>query len=220
MIKRMAIMAALLAASGTAGASGWTWRVEITNVTKKQAFTPILAATHYGGVGMFELGDPASEALEIMAEGGDIGPLTAKLEAAGHRVTDLQTNGAVLPPGHSITLTLRGHPGQRLSLAGMLIPTNDNFVGVDGVFLPLFGSEKIEALAYDAGTEANDQDCANIPGPPTVCTGEGYSPVRDDVDFVHVSNGFHELGEGALSPAEYDWRNPVAIVKIARIRGW
>lgn len=226
MIRKLTISTACLTLSAAVSAdSGLRWQVEVTNVTLGQTFTPLLAATHYSGVDMFEPGKQASTELAMLAEAGDIGPLTAVLEGAGHQVTDIQTNGALLGPGESITLTIAGRPGQRLSLAGMLIPTNDTFVGVDSVFLPLYGGTTVHALAYDAGSEANDQNCTNIPGPR--CGGAGLSPGMNEGDegFVHVSNGFHELdGEHAdgeiLSPAQYDWRNPVAIVKIHRVRGF
>ncbi len=222
---RWTTAAALLAVSGVAaadGGGGARWQVEITNVTQAQTFTPILAATHYGSVDMFEVGETASQPLADLAESGDIGPLSAVLESAGRAVGDYETNGGLLGPGESVKLTLRGRPGQYLSLAAMLIPTNDTFVGVDSTFLPLYGSKTLYALAYDAGSEANDQNCLNIPGPR--CGGAPHSPPADsDEGFVHVSNGFHLLestGEGeVLSPATYDWRNPVAIVEIRRVYG-
>jgi hypothetical protein len=223
MMKRTTAAVALLLTGGTAAAA--TWQVEITNVTPAQLFTPILAATHYGSVDMFEPGAPASEALEAIAEGGDIGPMTQILELAGRQVGDIETNGALLAPSESVTLMLKGRPGQRLSLAGMLLPTNDTFVGVDSVFLPAYGELVVHALAYDAGTEANDQSCAHIPGGAN-CAGEAISaPAATDEGFVAVSNGIHNLGtvDGMgyeiIQPAHYDWNNPVAIVKITRVYG-
>ena len=74
--------------------------------------------------------------------------------------------------------------------------------------------------AYDAGTEDNDQSCANIPGPR--CGGEGFVSGGGE-GFVHISNGFHDLGDtdenGAevLGPATYDWRNSVARITVKRI---
>ncbi len=77
--------------------------------------------------------------------------------------------------------------------------------------------------AYDAGTEANDQSCANIPGPR--CGGEGYNgePGEGDEGFIHIGNGFHDLGDtdsnGAevLGPFTYDWRNSVARIIVRRM---
>lgn len=200
---------------GTAAAH--TFEVEITNVTPGQTFTPLLVATHYGRIDFFEPGMPASDELAILAEAGDTGPLTAVLEAHDKLVGGIANSGGLLSPGHTVTLEVRGWSGQRLSIAGMLIPTNDTFVGVDSVFLPLNGETTIEAIAWDAGSEANDQSCAHIPGP--LCGGEGASaPADGDEGFVHVSNGFHELGDDVLGPAKYTWNNPVAIVTIRRKR--
>ncbi len=211
---------ALLLLSGAAAAA--KWQVEVTNVTPGQTFTPLIAATHYSRIQFFEPGQPASDEIATLAEAGDIAPLQAVLESKGHLVGDIADSGGLLMPGQTATLELWGRPGQRLSLAGMLIPTNDTFVAVNSEFLPLHGEKTIEALAWDAGSEANDQNCLNIPGPR--CGGAALSPpAADDEGFVHVSNGFHALGASdnggeVLTPAAYSWNNPVAIVSIRRVR--
>lgn len=70
--------------------------------------------------------------------------------------------------------------------------------------------------AYDAGTEADDELCAHIPGPPTVCGGEGFNPSQEgDVNFLHIHAGIHGVGD--LSAATFDWRNPVAKIVISRV---
>jgi hypothetical protein len=109
-----------------------------------------------------------------------------------------------------------------ISAAGMLIPTNDTFFAVNGARLPLFGTVTMTVPAYDAGSEANDQNCLNIPGPR--CGGAGSSPGVNpgDEGFVHIGNGFHDLpadpaGGEILTPRVYDWRNPVALITIRRI---
>lgn len=210
--------------SGAASADDYdlTYAVTITNITRGQTFTPQLVTTHNPRVELFELGAPASEALEVLAEDGGTGPLMDVLSGAGSRVSDVEVNAALLPPGESVTLTLTTNRSARnLSLAAMLIPTNDAFVAIDSFWLPLFGNRTIFAQAYDAGTEMNDQNCANIPGPR--CGGEGFNPAGGE-GYVHVSNGFHELGRTdasdneILGPAVYDWRNPVAKVMIRRVR--
>jgi hypothetical protein len=211
-------MLALSGLSGTAFAA--RWQVEITNVTPGQTFTPFLVAAHYGNKDLFEVGQPPTPELAMLAEGGDTGPLSAMIE---DRWNEVQTVPGLLGPGQSVTVDVNGRPGQRLSIAAMLVPTNDTFIGVDGVFLPLYGETVIEALAYDAGSEPNDQNCAHMPGPG--CGGAGYSPepTAGDEGFVHVSNGFHDLGSTddagntILSPVHYSWNNPVAVVRIRRV---
>jgi hypothetical protein len=218
-MNRIALAAASLALSGAAHAH--RWEIEITNVTPGQTFTPILVANHYGSSDAFALGQPASEALATLAEGGDTGPLGAQIAARGG--AQVRTLDGLLEPGHMITTTIEGRPGQRLTLAAMLIPTNDTFFAIDSVFLPLQGERTVWALAYDAGSERNDQNCAHIPGPR--CNGVGVSPVptAGDEGFVHVSNGFHDLGtmdamgNEILSPVQYSWNDPVAVITIRRI---
>lgn len=119
----------------------------------------------------------------------------------------------VLAPGASQTVTIEGNSGDLLTLMAMLIPTNDAFVALDAVPLPAAGTMSTTAVVYDAGTEPNDELCANIPGP--VCGGEGDSPDVDGEGFVHVHSGIH--GGGDLAVANYDWRNPAAKVTIRRL---
>lgn len=221
-----AVAALAFTATPAVADRGVYYEVTITNITQGQTFTPLLLATHKPSVGLFEVGDKAGVELEMLAESGATGPLAEALKNAGRAVGDIEEGDSLLVPGDSITFKLRGDPRRQfLSLAAMLIPTNDTFVALDTVRLPWRGSTRYYARAYDAGTEANDQSCANMPGPR--CGGEGYSPVPGpgDEGFVHVGNGFHELGNEdadgfeVLGPATYDWRNPVAKVTIVAKRG-
>ena len=220
------LVAIVLAAIALPGYADYVrkYQVTITNITKGQTFTPQLLATHSSAVRLFRLGQPASDALAVLAEAGDTTPLTEALLATRYRVHDVQTVPGLLEPGQSVTAVVEGtrHHGF-LSVGAMLIPTNDTFVAVDRVRLPFRGSNTVMALAYDAGTEFNDQNCVNIPGPR--CNGAAISPPADDDEgFVHVSNGFHQLppsevaGEEVLAPFTYDWRNPVARIVVKRLR--
>ena len=87
-----------------------------------------------------------------------------------------------------------------------------------GVLLPK-GNETltIDALAYDAGTERNDERCASIPGPNFAeCNGPGGGArVGGGEGAVTVHNGIHGIGD--LRASERDWRNPVARIVIRRI---
>jgi hypothetical protein len=118
----------------------------------------------------------------------------------------------LINPGESVTVTISGSRDyNRLSLAGMLLPTNDTFVAVNSMPLPRRYAGSM-ALAYDAGSEANDELCENIPGP--TCGGIPFSEGLAE-GFVHVSRGIS--GEGDLEASGYDWRNPVARVTVRRI---
>lgn len=192
------------------------YEVTITNLTARQTFTPILVVSHRPSVSLFVLGQPASHELEVLAEAGDLAPFKTLLSGTSG-VSHIADSGGPLPAGQSVTVRIRADNGaRRLSLAAMLVPTNDGFFAVQDVLVPP-GHHPLTlyANAYDAGGEANDELCSSIPGPPTVCQGEGFNPSRQgDVGFVHVHRAIH--GQGDLDAAEFDWRNPVAKITIRR----
>ena len=191
-----------------------TYEVTITNITKSQIFTPILVAAHAADMHIYKLGEPATSELEMLAEGGDVAPLSVLLTDAGADVAD---SGGVLTPGSSVTVTVTASKGNKyISVASMLIPTNDSFFGLDAVRVPKRNrTVAMTSPAYDAGTETNSELCVEIPGPPSVCAGEGFNPGSGE-GYVHVSEGIHGVGD--LSANVYDWRNPVASISIRRVK--
>jgi hypothetical protein len=124
---------ALLGMISAAVADTVHYEVTITNLTRGQTFTPILVASHRAGLTLFRLGAPASPQLAILAEEGDTGPLTALLQARP-KVKEVTNSGGLLPPGASTTVLVQA-PGRfnHLSVAAMLIPTNDGFFALNGV---------------------------------------------------------------------------------------
>lgn len=200
---------------------GAHYAVTVTNITRGQTFTPILVATHKAGIRLFELGEPASAQLATLAEEGNTAPLAALLSGMPG-VGDVQSSGALLPPGGSVTVMVRTHGAfDRVSLASMLIPTNDGFFALNGVEGPR-GPRAMMALispAYDAGSEVNDEKCMSIPGPSFAeCGGPGGGAmaVGGEEGYVHIHAGIHGIGD--LVAADRDWRNPVAHIVIQRVR--
>lgn len=185
-------------------------KVTVTNLTQGQSFTPIIGVAHDDDVSLFSSGSPASPELAAMAEGGDTGPLAGILGGdAG--VVDIETTEGLLGPGESVTFMIRStRRAGYLSVAAMLIPTNDAFMALNGAKIPRSGSKTYRVVAYDAGSEPNTEVCADIPGP--VCGGAGGSPDAGGEGFVHVHNGIHGIAD--LSSSVYDWRNPVAMIRI------
>ena len=204
-----------LAALEEAHAKPREYEVTVTNMTRGESFTPVLVATHTSAIQLFEAGTAASAELATLAEGGDTDALAGVL-GASNGVAAVNTSEGLLAPGQSVTITISSRGGSKLlSLAAMLIPTNDAFVTLNGVALPRGrrGEVVYTALAYDAGSEPNDELCANIPGP--VCGGEGASTGSGE-GYVHVHSGIHGIAD--LATASYDWRNPVARISIRRTR--
>lgn len=199
------------------------YQVTITNVTRGQQFTPFLLAMHKPAVQLFKLGQPAAPELATLAEEGNVAPLKAALDANPSVAATVAGSG-LTDPGKSVTFTIRTREGfDRLSVAAMLIPTNDAFVALSGFDLDDLGAGErrvvtVRVVAYDAGSERNDELCSSIPGPSFVeCGGPGGgAKVGGGEGFVHVHNGIH--GIGSLDPAQRTWLNPVAEITIRRVR--
>ena len=209
------VCSGLLFSSAVQAGGSRSYEVTITNLTRAQVFTPILVASHRRGVHLFELGSEASAELSALAEGGDVVPLTTALEA-NYKVADVGNSGGLLMPGASVTVTVSAKYGaKRISLASMMIPTNDSFIALDSVKVPRHGRTSVYySPGYDAGSELNDESCANIPGP--VCGGEGGSPGAGGEGYVYVSGGIAGIAD--LAAETYDWRNPTAKIVIKRVR--
>jgi archaellum component FlaF (FlaF/FlaG flagellin family) len=218
-LARVSLIAGMMLTSASVLANGYgSYHVTITNLTNSINFTPILVASHRRSVEIFDLGSPASDDLSLIAESGDTGPLTTTLNA-NPQVVDVQSSGGLLMPGQSVTVVVSAaHGARRISIASMMLPTNDGFIALDSVKVPGRGSATYFSPGYDAGSEANDELCTNIPGP--TCGGVGASPGENDGDegYVHIHRGMHGIGD--LEQHVYDWRNPVAKITVTRVQGY
>ena len=174
--------------------------ITVTNNSTTQPFSPGAIVTHaLRSVNLWDVGAFASDHLRQIAESGKNAPM---LNALGllrgvcdvAPLTGASGEGPILP-GESATFTLdAGGPFNRISLATMLVQTNDGFTGLDG--------ERIRpatphSVAYDAGTELNTEDPADL-----VLTGTGHT---DEGGLVTVHPG-DTPGVGVDLP----WAEPVA----------
>jgi len=190
-----------------------TYHVTITNTTANHVITPPAVIAHKKGFKLFEITQPASDELAILAESGNNGPLLESL-ADNSKVmataSSLDQTPPVILPGHSITIEIQAPKRTYFTVAGMLATSNDAFTSVT-----LKGPRKHRythgpAMTYDAGSEDNNELCIDIPGPP--CGGTNATIDGDGEGFVTIHNGVHGVGD--LSPAMLDWRGPTAIVRI------
>ncbi len=204
------------------------WEVRITNLTSGQPFTPPIIATHRGTRLMFNPGWPASHAIQEIAENGNLAPMMALLGGEKGVAEWTVVFGGTIPPvlpGEEVVTTIGSVPGARwLSLASMLICTNDGFTGVDAVALPRSGqSVTVYGDAYDAGTEINTEDfadivppCPALTGVPSTDPGTGTTnPALAENGVVHHHPGIQ--GGDDLDPAIHGWSNPVVKVVITRL---
>lgn len=205
--------------------------VEITNLTNGTYFTPLLVAAHSGDTHLFLVGSEASANLQAMAEGGDISGLEYDV-AASRGISISDPAGGLLAPGESTTASLNrtGRHSSNLSIVAMLLPSNDGFVGLDGLQIPKAqGIYTYYLNGYDAGAEANDEiinggGAPGVPGVPADPGGNGGSGASgaagpDHNIRVHVHRGV--LGDtdplGGVSDLDsrvHRWQNPVARVVI------
>ncbi len=182
---------------------------------------------------MFEIGGLASDELAAIAQGGDPEPMFNLFDGAKH-VTDVVNVGRPLTRlgttvgsfTDSATFEIEATPGDRFSLATMLICTNDGFLGLDAVDLPKGGSATYMLNGYDAGRENNNGLSENIVDP---CSLLGPVALPGDPDG-NVDTGSvltspaqpiaHHPGisrTGELSSTLHDWSDPVARVVIERV---
>ena len=199
-----------------------TWEVSVTNLTRGQIFSPVVVATHDSGMTpLWTLGDPASSELAAVAEDAMNGGLIAKLRADHHvaSVDEIKGKNGPILPGETATIRIDGGVSRsshfdRISMASMLVITNDAFFGLDGVHAPRFGSKTFRSPAYDAGSEANNEDCMFIPGPP--CGNGGVRATQGAEGYVHIHAGVHGIKD--LPAEDFDWRSDVALIRIRRVR--
>jgi len=191
---------------------GHRYAVTVTNITRGQILAPPAVIVHDDGYSLFSLGVPARPELAELAERGNPGPLLADA-ATSRSVYYTAAGGGGIPPGASQTIEVEANGRYaQISVAAMLVSTNDAFAAVRGISTPRRGTLAVEAEAYDAGSEANSESCAFIPGPP--CGSDVHDPAPAE-GYVHVHPGIH--GGAGLTPAMHDWRNPVAQIEIRRV---
>ncbi len=185
--------------------------VTITNLTRGQTMTSVFVARHdRTAAPLYTLGQPASDGLAAMAEDGSASGLLEVWDPETNTsVAEARTAGGLIRPGQSVTITFNVSDGkQLLSLASMLVSTNDGFIGANS--LDLSSSKVVYLNVYDAGSEGNSESCDFVPGPP--CGSHNARDTESAEGFVHVHAGIH--GDGGLDPAQHDWRNPAARLEI------
>ncbi|WNC69830.1 spondin domain-containing protein [Thalassotalea nanhaiensis] len=193
-----------------------TYEVSVVNLTHAQPMSPIAVVLHNDGQ-LWQIGEMASTELEVLAESGDnSGVLALEMVLASS-----STEG-ILMPGMTETLTVSSVeivPSQ-LSLATMLVNTNDAFTGINSMSLTNLAvgeSISIQTSSYDSGTEKNSELKNTIPGP--AGGGEGFNSERDDVDFVAMHPGVVSMDDGLMLSAldsSHRFDNPTLRVTVTR----
>ena len=132
---------------------------------------------------------------------------------SGHdEVLDVAAASGPILPGETAVLQLqfRGR-FNRLTAVGMLVTTNDAFFGLSNFFVdPSQRVMRTMVPAWDAGSEANNESCDFIPGPP--CGNPFQRDTEDAEGFVAIHSGIHGIDD--LLPNEWAWQNPVVEIAV------
>ena len=250
--------AAVAVALSAGNLSAANLQLTITNITFGGYFTPLLISAHEKDEQqqLFSLGSDAQDfdGVEAMAELGDISMLAARVQSYGATTkanpvpnagSAITMGGAnFLIPGGSVTVSLNTTDAQKyLSVAAMILPSNDAFVGLDSYAIPSEeGVYKVYLNAYDAGTEINTEtvkdpydlnekraaiDSLGIPSPSFLGLGSSGTGVAkasnpNSVDeggkiHIHPSNLGDFDQQGGISDMNakaHRFNNPVALVTI------
>jgi hypothetical protein len=216
------------------GGGARTYRVTVANLTTGQPFTPPAVAAHRASVEVFAVGEPANDAIQQLAENGNLEPLSDLIASTNDVRGSAVAETPLVPasdPGDTglpyyVELELEADASARyLTVVSMLIGTNDGFTGLDTVALPERVNESIPyyAPSFDAGTETNTEDFDDMVPPAQELVGvssekEGTGETNPDLaegGVIAPHGGI--VGDGDLDPEVYGWRDPAALVQVERL---
>lgn len=222
-----------------------TYSVTIENLTDGQPLSPGVIATHTQQVSVWDVGSAAPPLIINIAEDGLDNPLTpqqfAELRARpgidGVLMTTVPIDDNTPPvlagapdfPNTQTFLIDAAANANRLSVAVMIICTNDGFTGLSGVRLPGgFKPVTFETVAYDAGSEVNTERYVDVvdpcqllgpdPGPPALPNGNNDA-LPEDGGIIRMHPGIAGIASAeGLDPTLHNWDDPVARITVQRIK--
>jgi Spondin_N len=194
------------------------WRVTIQNLTPpgpgapgSQPLSPPLFVVHSSRADVWSVGEIASHGVAAIAEDANNSVLESALPQVDGVKSVATGAGGPIPSGATRTYMVETSENfNRLTVLTMLVNTNDAFTGLDSLRVRGRGDTH-ETMAYDAGSEVNNELASHIPGP---CCGNPF--VRDpEGNLIGMHEGI--TGRGDLDPAQYDWEGAVARITIERL---
>src|SRR5918999_184387 len=235
----LALVITMFAWPAAAGAhSTRIYQVTIVNRTAGQPLTPPIIATAKGSWNLFRIGDLASVGVQQVAQNGNGAPLLGGLEQSPFVFRSKESDqGPLVPPGtpmfgtfsDRVSLQIRATADTRfLSWISMLICTNDGFTGVSrlGMRSGVGRGVVFCTNGYAAAPEMNTEDYPDLVPPCQALighdAGEGdpgtgtSNPALAEGGVIAHHGGI--LGVDDLVPSIHDWTDPVAQIKIKRMR--
>jgi hypothetical protein len=227
--------AAFSGAAAVAAAEDPTYRVTVVNTAPGQPLTPPVVVLHNAKTGIVEAGAAASDGIGQLAENGNAQVLLDALAAdpgvAGvatgeHPIVAGGIPGAAEVPSLAV-IEVSGDKAnaKRISIASMLVCTNDGLSIVHDAKLPrkVGQSVVLRSHAYDAGTETNTEDfadmvppCQPLVGISTDDEGTGESdPMLAEGGVVSPHPGI--AGSADLDPEAHAISETPALIVVERI---
>jgi spondin N len=191
------------------------WQVTIQNLTPpgpgapgSQPLSPPLFVVHSSRADVWSVGEIASHGVAAIAEDADNSVLESALPQVDGVKSVATGAGGPIPSGATRTYMVETSGRfSRLSVLTMLVNTNDAFTGLDSL-RPRGRGARLETMAYDAGSERNNELKSHIPGP---CCGNAFVRAPEG-NLIRMHEGI--TGRGQLDPAQYDWDGPAARITI------
>lgn len=200
-----------------------TYKVTISNLTNAQPLSPPAVILHNEQYRLWQSNQPASIALEKLAEGGDNSDVITEADANSY-VYGTSAAMAPIGPGASAELMVSTEKTDmlQLTIVSMLVNTNDAFTGRTGWEIDQLAvgqSYSMTSISYDAGTEGNSEAMGSIPGPAD--GGEGYNIERaSDVNRVYSHPGVITMDDGlstSVLTQAHKFDNPVSRITVMRM---
>jgi hypothetical protein len=175
-----------------------TLKITVENISPAKGciLTPLWFGFHDGTFRHIQVGSAASEAIQRLAEDGNVGPLAnTYLDSRSGFVQsavygrDQLINNLIVPGGRSeaiVQVGLEPHTHRYFSYAAMIVPSNDAFIAnqspiahevfqPSGEFVGLDVTVPGSAI-WDAGTEVNDEAVLHAPGAGPFVIGDAGVP--------------------------------------------
>lgn len=209
------------------------YRVTVENLSSGQALTAPVVATHARTLRLYRPRRASTE-IQALAENGDSAPLLTWL-GDDARVAEIATGttGPLVPRsdpggtllGSSTNIIIGADPGAEfLSLASMVVCTNDGFTGLNRVRLPTRSVRVYFPGVSDAGTEINTEDFADLVPACQFLLGFASADAGTFVSNPALAERAPILphsgvsGGADLIPSAHGWVDPIVRITVTPLR--
>jgi hypothetical protein len=212
-----------------------TYRVSVETLVTSQPLSPGVVVTTSSNAPSqaFGSGNLITSPMARLAQAGAQTPLVDAYRNASGTTEVVDVARPITPRGSSaggftdtVTVDIKANTNDVLSVAFMLVCTNDGYVLLDRFDLAgMTGNiEIVDLYAYDGGVEQNTERSQDLADP---CSGIGPAPLSGDPNGNDDTTtrttpqqpfSLHSgINGGADLTAAHDWNGPVASVTITRI---